>query len=44
MKLSSIDIANFRGFERFSLNLTEGVNVLIGRNGSGKTTVIDAVR
>lgn len=43
MKLTSVEIHNFKGFRHFSSNLTPGFNILIGRNGSGKTTFIDAV-
>jgi len=43
MKLSKIEITNFRCFETLSLNLQQDVNVLVGVNGAGKTTILDAV-
>ncbi len=47
MYLSSITIQNFRcydGSTRNRLSLGRSVNVLIGKNGSGKTTVISAIK
>lgn len=44
MKLREIEIAGFRGFRnRVSIPLGEGFTVITGRNGSGKTTVCDAI-
>lgn len=44
MKIGSIAIKNFKGFEVLSLNLDQKVNYLIGKNGSGKSGVgIDSV-
>jgi DNA repair exonuclease SbcCD ATPase subunit len=44
MKLSFVEIAGFRGFkERTRFDLSSGFVVLTGRNGAGKSTVLDAV-
>jgi predicted ATP-binding protein involved in virulence len=43
MKLAKIDITNFRCFESLSIPLHSDVNVFVGVNGSGKTTILDAV-
>jgi predicted ATP-binding protein involved in virulence len=43
MKLAKIDITNFRCFESLSIPLRPDVNVFVGINGSGKTTILDAV-
>lgn len=44
MKLAFIEIAGFRGFkDKTRLNLPGGFVVLTGRNGVGKSTVLDAV-
>ena len=41
MKIQSIDIAGFRGISDLSLNFSEGINVLAGINGAGKSAVLD---
>jgi predicted ATP-binding protein involved in virulence len=43
MKLSKIDITNFRCFETLSIPLQPDVNVFVGVNGAGKTAILDAV-
>ena len=43
MKLTQIDIANFRCFESLSISLRPDVNLFVGVNGAGKTTILDAV-
>lgn len=44
MYIKQFDIKNFRVFDRISLFLNKGVNIIIGENNSGKTTIIDALR
>ncbi|MCD1257658.1 AAA family ATPase [Paenibacillus athensensis] len=44
MYISRIDIRNFRNFQNASFHFTDGVNTLIGENGSGKTNVFFAMR
>lgn len=43
MRLTRLIIENFRGFEQLELDLDQPVIVLVGINGSGKTTVLDAI-
>lgn len=43
MKIRSIKLENFRGFKSFEQNLSPRLNVFIGKNGSGKTTILDAI-
>ena len=43
MFLSSINLRNFRGFESMGVKFSKGVNLLIGNNGSGKTSLIEAL-
>lgn len=43
MRLKSLTLRNFRGFERFDLALDPEVTVLVGVNGAGKTSLLDAV-
>ncbi|GKT12708.1 MAG: hypothetical protein ISEC1_P1688 [Thiomicrorhabdus sp.] len=43
MKLKQINIENFRSIEQLTLNLGERLTLLIGENGSGKTSVLNAI-
>ncbi|MDP2836457.1 MAG: AAA family ATPase [Methanobacteriaceae archaeon] len=44
MYLEKFIVKNFRAIDYLELNFNKGLNVLIGENNSGKTTVIDALR
>ena len=44
MHITTLKIKNFRAIENLELNLNKGLNVLIGENNSGKTSVIDLLR
>lgn len=44
MKLSKLVLRNFRGFERLDLEFHPEVTIIAGINGSGKTSVLDAIR
>ncbi|MCP4676953.1 MAG: AAA family ATPase [Deltaproteobacteria bacterium] len=43
MRLEKLKLHNFRGFENFELDFHPEVTVLVGINGSGKTSILDAV-
>jgi predicted ATP-dependent endonuclease of OLD family len=43
MKLTKIDITNFRCFESLAVPLQPDVNVFVGVNASGKTAILDAI-
>lgn len=43
MKLIKVDITNFRCFESLSVPLHPKVNVFVGVNGAGKTSLLDAI-
>lgn len=43
MRISKLEIQNFRGACDFSLEPDPGLNVLVGMNGAGKSSVLDAV-
>lgn len=42
--LTRIAIKNYRGLRDFALDLTPGLNILVGDNDAGKTTVLEAIR
>ncbi len=41
--LKNIELSNFRRFEHSSFELDQQMNIFIGKNASGKTTVLEAV-
>ena len=43
MKLAKVQITNFRCFESLTIELQCDVNVFVGINGAGKTSVLDAL-
>lgn len=43
MRIESLEVHNFKGFEHKKLNFSPQFNVLIGNNGSGKTAILDAL-
>src|SRR5687768_11897550 len=43
MQLKSIQLINFKNYESVKLDLSEKVNVLVGKNGCGKTNLLDAI-
>ncbi len=44
MWLRDISITNFRKFSEFRTELSESVNIILGPNASGKTTLIEAIQ
>jgi len=45
MYLSCLSIEGYKNFgEKFKINFSKGLNVIVGENASGKTGIIDAVR
>lgn len=43
MHLQKIHLVNFKNYEEVEIQLSEGVNCFVGKNGVGKTNVLDAV-
>ncbi len=43
MKLKRLTLSNFRGFTSFECEFNLGLNVIVGQNGFGKTSVLDAI-
>lgn len=42
--LKTVKIENFRGFESFELQNLGRLNLLVGKNNSGKTSILEAIR
>jgi len=43
MRITKLTIKNFRGIREMELDFHEKMNVLIGINGAGKSSVLDAI-
>jgi putative ATP-dependent endonuclease of OLD family len=44
MKITKVNIQNYKCFEeKFSIDFNEGINVLVGDNEAGKSTIIEAI-
>lgn len=44
MKIAKVKITNFKCYEEtFALALNDGLNVIVGANESGKTTILEAI-
>ncbi|WND02729.1 AAA family ATPase [Temperatibacter marinus] len=45
MYISNISIENYKGIgQKTAIHLRQGLNVIVGENASGKTSIIDAIR
>jgi DNA replication and repair protein RecF len=42
-ELQSLSLQNWRKFENLSVNFSQGINFLLGSNGTGKTSIIEAI-
>ncbi|MFI3214206.1 MAG: AAA family ATPase [Eubacteriales bacterium] len=43
MKINHVDIKNFRGIEKATIEFQEGFNLIKGENGKGKTSILEAI-
>lgn len=43
MRLIELELINFKSFEQEKLIFNDGINCIIGLNGSGKTTIIESI-
>lgn len=43
MEVSNIELTNFRNYDAASAHLEPGFNLVVGRNGQGKTSLLEAV-
>jgi DNA replication and repair protein RecF len=43
MHLTQLQVLNFKNYEEANLHFSSRINVLVGKNGSGKTNLLDAI-
>ena len=43
MKLKKIKISNYRCFKEVEIDLNDHITLVVGKNGAGKTAILDAV-
>lgn len=43
MKLTRVQLSNYRGFENIELPLHDNITILVGNNGSGKSSILDGI-
>ena len=43
MKLTKINLVNFRNCSNININLNDGMNIFIGNNAQGKTNILEAI-
>lgn len=44
MIITKIELAQFRSYDKLSLTFDKGINVFVGRNGAGKTNIVEAIQ
>lgn len=44
MFIKHLSLAHFRNYETAEVELTQGINLLVGPNGQGKTNLVEAIR
>lgn len=43
MEITSLELINYRNYHKLKINFHEGINVLYGKNGQGKTNLLEAI-
>ena len=43
MKIKNISILNFRNYEKIDIDFSDGINIFIGLNGTGKTNLLESI-
>ncbi|MBL7576246.1 DNA replication and repair protein RecF [Peptoniphilus asaccharolyticus DSM 20463] len=43
MKINRLELNNFRNYERFEIEPSDGINLILGRNAIGKTNLLEAI-
>ena len=43
MKIKHLKLTNFRNYQKLDLNFNENLNIIYGKNGMGKTNLVEAI-
>ncbi|MEL6823692.1 MAG: AAA family ATPase, partial [Calditrichota bacterium] len=43
MQLKRLSLFNFRNYSEATLNFSEGIHIIHGENGAGKTSILEAI-
>ena len=43
MKIKKVYIENFKSFKKLELDLNRGINIIVGNNEAGKSTILEAI-
>ena len=43
MHITDLELTNFRKFQKIKLDNLSSINVIIGKNGVGKTSIIESI-
>ena len=43
MKINTLEIHNFRNYEKLKLEFNNNINIFIGNNGEGKTNILESI-
>ena len=43
MRISNLELLNYRNYPKLSVIFTSGLNVIVGANGVGKTNIVEAI-
>ena len=44
MRVKNLSLANYRNYNQLTVELNPGINLFIGKNGQGKTNLVEAIR
>ena len=43
MRLKTLQLVNFRNYDNLHINFNEKINLLVGKNGQGKTNIVESI-
>lgn len=43
MQIESLELENFRNYQSLSIRFAEGINIIYGENGQGKTNILESI-